>query len=158
MGVSTDAVIFYGILLDKDDCECQFNDNEGDYEEDYAKKKGWVENDGGLYDEKGEYALDKDSPEGKKAEKIWDKNRAELSKITEDCDVEIGMHCSGDYPMHYVGIKESETFARRGYPVQIDATNLSIETDWVDKLKDYCKTMGIKYKKPSWHLVSWWSG
>ncbi len=165
MGVSTNATIFYGILLDSEEgkdyfgsegyCDCPMHDID-DVEEEYAKKKGWVENNGGLFNEAGEYALDKESPEGKKAEKICHKNWRAKSKITDDCPVELGYHCSGDYPMHYVGIKESLIMARRGYPVEIDATDLSIEADWVDKLKDYCKTMGIKYEKPGWHLVSYW--
>ena len=156
MGVSTNAVIFYGILIDEDGCECQFNDVE-DINEHYAKKIGWVSDDGGLFTD-GNYTLFDNQADEKKARKIWEKNRDELHKITGDCDVELAYHCSGEYPMHYVGVKESETFARRGYPVQLDEETLNIEPDWADKLKDYCKIMDIEYKEPSWHLVSYWDG
>lgn len=155
MGQSTDATIFYGILLDTDGCECIFNELE-DIDERYGNSQGWVENNGGYFDKAGMYADFDNEQIREKARRVYKDNRDALNKITEKCQVSIGQHCSGDYPMHYVEIKQSVKRARRGYPMKIVTADVQEKKIWDTQLNDYCKAMGLKYKKPSWCLVSYW--
>lgn len=140
MSVSTNAILFYGIDLGEDlDIDeiarnCGLDPDDEDYEfntlDDFYLKKIGIE--------RGE---DEDYVEWKK--------RKELA-LNGVCD---GRHCSGDYPMYYVSIG-SHYEAYRGHPTEV--TNLEINSDWDDKIKTYCETIGIPFSKPKWLLASYW--
>lgn len=140
MSTSTDAILFYGIDLGEDlDIDeiarnCGFDPDDEDYEFDtldnfYLKKIG-------IY--RGE-----------------DENYVEWGKRKELAlnGVGDGRHCSGYYPMHYISIG-THYEAYRGHPTEV--TNLGINSDWDDKIKKYCETIGIPFSKPKWILASYW--
>lgn len=159
MGTSTDAILFWGIVFDEDKPEIAdvFKDDDKDFEEIYAAKKGWKE-DSGYFTPAGEYAHLNDPKKHDEARKVWRKHLAELEKINSACPAEIGTHCSGEYPMYYVCIKETEKTAHRGYAVDLYSDSLHEKQIWLEQLKEYCEVMGIslKGKRIGWHLVSYW--
>lgn len=130
MSISSDGILFYGFLIDEDkqeELERLFD-----------------------YDETGI-----EEPEEYYAMKVLNKGKVsyeEYSELDKKEPCEIGMHCSYDYPMYYVGIKESELRAWRGYPKKIES--FDINKKWNQQIKDFCKIMGIEYQEPDWYLAS----
>lgn len=152
MGVSTDAILFWGYCLDGDgvypwNAEADDDGDEADAdldpEERYALAVGV----------KPPIAEWNDKDEKIKADyhRFWDEKRKAAAKSR--CTV--GYHCSDECSMYYVAIKKSETKAHRGYPKNIKS--LEVGDDWEQKLRAYCEVMGIKTRqKPKWWLVSYW--
>lgn len=145
MGVSTDGILFYGILLDEDiDYKFQnyydedtSEDIEVDWEEYYAKQVGVIP-------PKEEY----DDTNPGDYQKFWKESREAVA----ESHCEIGVHCSFDYPMYYVAVKEFRN--SRGFSTEI--SDLSVTYNLVEKLKSFCKIMEIEYQDPKWYLVSVW--
>lgn len=117
MGISTDAVLFYGYHLPED-----------------------VEIDEEIHE-------------------LWGKEHKVL----------VGTHCSGEAPMYYVYIVESEQTARMGYPKQIhrELINSLLTEVWNGYLLEFAAKHEIplpntevdEYSKTSeigWWLVSYW--
>jgi hypothetical protein len=146
MGQSTDGILFYGIAYD-DDLELpweaeEFEGEELDWEDWYAVQAG-VERPTIPYEESE-----------KVHEIYWDQKRNAL----EDQPIEIGTHCSCEYPMVYIAPKAINLSASRGYPLELDLVNLqSRVTPEVDaQIKTFCELMGLPYSKPKWWLASLW--
>lgn len=133
MGVSTNAILFYGLLLPGGD------DDEGDIDSAVAIED-WI-------DEWQEEYL-------KRKNLDWKNDYSIQSTMMEDCPVEIGWHCSGDYPMHYLSPKDAGKSASRGYPEVVDS--LEVKPEWDGQIKEFCEVMGIRYSQPKWYLVSYW--
>jgi hypothetical protein len=156
MGQSTDAILFYGYCWDEEEVEIwedgQKNEDgeDEDAEERYARMSG-VERPTAEYPERDDSSV---SAEGVRAafSAYWDKKRA----INKAVGVEVGHHCSGEYPIPFVAVTGSLLRATRGYPEKV--TSLSVGDDWDAKLGAYCALMGIKpsQEKPGWWLVSMW--
>jgi len=139
MGVSTNAILFYGIAYD-DDVEMPWEDEIMDPEDFYARARG-------AKIPTVEYEMDK-----RAHERFWDERR----KLMRASGVEIGRHCSDRYPMLYLATRETEITAYRGFPKTVDPKGLVPPKDADKKLKDFCETMGLPYRQPEWTLVSYW--
>src|SRR5690348_17218215 len=116
MGVSTNAVLFYGILLQEDDFEDGYPwdaDDDCDTDDYIAHRLG------SLVDPT-------DWSRANQAE--VDAYFAAKNAILATTPVRIGIHCSYDYPMYYIYIEESETTAYRGFPESISA--LTVDPAW----------------------------
>jgi hypothetical protein len=82
----------------------------------------------------------------------------------KESPIEIGTHCSAEYEIPYMFVKESESTARRGYPVQIDPDNVASMTsgkcsDWNKQLDQFIEDNDIDLtatEGPGWFLVSYW--
>ena len=99
-----------------------------------------------------------------------DKNKDRLDKFYKDKkdflkklqqDVELGRHCSGDYPMYYISIEEAHHQAGRGYPTELAPEDLVVSVEkraeWDARLKAFCEMAGIEIpEKFGWFLVSYW--
>jgi hypothetical protein len=140
MGVSTDAILFWGAHHEEDE-EWPFEDY--DPEEFLLEKLG-------LCSPAEEY--DPESPYiKKKYESFWANSRETL----EDFGVGFDTHCSGDYPIPYVYVSESRTLASRGYPASI--TSLEVKPEWEAKLRRFYDLVGKPYpENVGWWLVSYW--
>ena len=152
MGVSTDAILFYGIAYDDNENTFDLEIENGEWEDLLLSKVGMAD-DSGLFNKEGDYAM----PEGKErkaAEKKRDDWHEKKTKYLDSLGVEVGIHCSIDYPMYRVVVCESEIRVPRGYIEHVTA--LDVGEDWDDKIKYFCKLLGVKYKKPQWNLVSFW--
>ncbi len=68
------------------------------------------------------------------------------------CSVSGHGHC--DYLTLYVSVKGK--CARRGYPEKLSKDFFDVSQEEIEKLKRFCKVLGIKWQEPSWHLASYW--
>jgi hypothetical protein len=157
MGVSTDAILFWGIVSDEeghpwlkhqpeddeddddDDSDDDSDDDEFDWEEVYAEAMG---------------VPCPDAEYGDDTKPIYQAYWKRKREIIEASGCTFGSHCSGDCPMDYVAVVESETTARRGYPEEI--TSLEVKPDWEPKLREFCEKLNIPWGEPKWWLVSYW--
>ena len=140
MGVSTDAILCWGIHLP----------DEEDREDDVIPP--WVDGDmDGVLCEK--MSGPKPPPESKTDDdrKAYWKTRSDFLK---GINVEVFSHCSGDYPMYIIAITESKTVASRGYPETIKSLRHGMK--WDQQLRAVCDVLGIKWEPPKWILCSDW--
>jgi hypothetical protein len=138
MSTSTDAILFYGIQYE-DGTEFTWYEQYDSVDEWYAEKMG-------LPVPRGEY-------DEREYEKYLKARRPILAKM----GVEVGYHCSAEYPMTYIAITGTETIASRGYPEEIDPKKM-IEPppDQIQKLRDFIELAGLEWAEPRWWLVSYW--
>lgn len=132
MGTSTNGILLYGFSLEEEDSKpWNIMDSSGEPYEDY------------------EEALDT-------VLGTTDKEWKERSEAREALGVDLELHCSYDYSMYMVAIKETVVTAYRGSPVKV-ATRPP-EEDWDKKLRVFCKLLKINIKglKPAWWLCSLW--
>lgn len=150
MGVSTDGLLFLGILIDEES-ECPWEDEKDEdgetgtwysWEDHYARLKGCPKPD-----------VPYDTPKNKALHSAyWDAKR----KILEACAVEMDTHCSGEYPLWYVALKRLRWSASRGSPDSFEVLPVATDEDRA-AVVEFCKLMDIKCEeKPQWHLASYW--
>jgi len=147
MGTSTDAYLYYGFSLDEGELEeiCEKDTGKDYFEDDFEE---WLCGKIG-----GPSRLDVEY-EGNEA--VYEKYLDEKREFMEALDVEIKSHCSCDYPIYFVHIKESYSWAWRGEPhrfgTQLPVTN----PGWDEKIKEFCKKLYIPFREPGWELASMW--
>jgi hypothetical protein len=167
MGVSTNAILFYGYCWTKETSRPWEIGSDGDaadtddgWEERYARAKGCVPPRDKFPDRVAAdgYSTPTDYSGAEQAiidqhETYWGEQR----KIVEAATCCIDTHCSGECPMPYVAVKVSRTIARRGYMKEI--TLLAVNPTWDEALAEFCASMGIKTAglKAAWWLVSDWN-
>lgn len=172
MGVSTDAILFYGYCWHEEGASIYGERGESDADDDDDGDRYWPErvlaNRGvkNPYDDfpKEIEAIRNYDEKRRKGDEWFAANRPSLDawyKAKRDVEIEfgcsIGQHCSGDYPMPYVFVNASITRAARGYPKEI--TSLSVGDDWNEKLAKFVAELGIvppEGQEPKWWLVSYW--
>ncbi|GAG29168.1 unnamed protein product, partial [marine sediment metagenome] len=74
------------------------------------------------------------------------------------------MHCSYDYPMFIIAVKETDTTSSRGCPAKIDPESMVVTEDQKKKVVDFCTKYcqpQDEYSKlpelePHWYLTSLW--
>lgn len=170
MGVSTDAILFYGYCWDDEDHSLwktdDANDDDDDgWEERLARAKGCLppttpfpERTVEPTRENGWSSTPKDYDAAEQA--IIDQYSAywrAKGKIVAASPCLVDTHCSASCPMPYVAVRKSVTVSRRGYPSKI--TSVDVDPAWDAALAEFCETLRIKIgnKKPAWWLVSDWS-
>ncbi len=161
MGVSTDAILFYGYCWSEEGVELTPKDKE--WEEAVLRSRGVV-NPWDAYPPENERLP---YPQNRTAADAWSaEHRAELDAwydakeaVRTEFGCEIGRHCSGEYSMPFVCVSASEHRARRGYPIQVDA--LTVGDGWDEQLAKFMAAVGISKPDgqdgPRWWLVSYWS-
>lgn len=148
MGVSTDAMLFFGFEL-----------------EDYQIPAG-LEAEGcmDLYDvvEKWNKAHKPPCPEGDDYQspefKAW-RTACEEWERTAPAYVVQGAHCCMEEPVNFVCVGRLYRSASRGYPERIDMRLLtSFTAEDLNQLTLFCKFAGIPWPEDGvgWHLASWW--
>ena len=160
MGVSTDAILFYGIQYDDGESIISDENNEeyenrlkDDWEDVVTEKLGIVDT-SGLFDAKGEYAVS-EGEERRKREAKWNEYIDRKHGALEKLKAEIGVHCSYDYPMYYLASKKSMRIANRGNPIELGG-DVTAMIEWDAEIKEFCDKFGLKFKKPQWILCSLW--
>lgn len=73
---------------------------------------------------------------------------------THGCEVD--SHCSGDFPVYFVAVKDSRKTAHRGFPKELAPNALEIKPEWDALLRAFCKEAGIEWQEPGWVLASYW--
>ena len=156
MGISSDAMICYGVMLMEDE-QFPWDDKkwEGELEEWWAYEVCGYKNPFELYDENGEY-LTAEAPSESKIDEYY------LSKFNfmkqNKSPVVLVTHCSYDYPMYILAMPGTVSTAIRGYPVELDPLKLfesddEAEKKLVDFYEKYCKGQ-MESEEPSWLLFS----
>jgi len=166
MGVSTNAILFYGYSWDEEDNDRPWTIGvELDDLEDivYGDDDDGDDDDGdGYYDPEHHWearyaaALGCPPPAADADAEARTAYRARRKTLVDASPCEVDVHCMNSCPMAYVAVKDSVTVARRGYPQTIEA--LTINPAWPGQLQRFCQTLGISTagKLPSWQLVSFW--
>jgi hypothetical protein len=156
MGQSTNAVLFYGFTYEDEVSLNEMTGNEDsgdDWEGYYCRKLGIPES---------VWPLDSNGNQRRREQlteeeyNTWSAARDVESKATKDCLVEISNHCSGDYGIPYVHVKEAEITVYRGSNKEITLDMLKINPEWDQQIKKFCEIMGIEFKPCGWRLVSYW--
>lgn len=153
MGVSTDAILFYGYVWEDEYELFDDPDGESDWAAIIAKKRGhkdpWVDHPGG------------------RAQGWVDAHRAELDAwsaarkaIEEEYGVEISRHGSDQWAVPIIQIADVGFRAGRGYPKGITAGDLRTDPGWDAKLSKFINDLGIDIAEarpgPGWFIASWW--
>lgn len=141
MGTSTDGILFYGFSVGEDENAeiIRGMDGNGEYvvgseDEEPDEDAIWAHH----------FKLD---PDPDKVEKVW--------RHKEKHVIQIGTHCSYDYPMYYVAIRKSVLSASRGTPEKVDT--LEIGKDWDKQLKEFCDLWELEPPNEfGWYLCSLW--
>ena len=187
MGVSTNAILFYGYCWDdeahspwevdqtdddndedddeEDDDESDNEEDENDWEARYARLKGCLPPSTPFPErtvtptrQNNYSSTPTDYTAAEKA--IIEQHKAYWEakrKIIEDAPCVVDSHCMASCPMPYVAVKTSVVVSNRGYPSVI--TSIAVDPTWDAALAEFCKALEIKIgkKKPGWWLVSDWS-
>jgi hypothetical protein len=138
MGLSSDAILFYGLELgedspfigqDVDDIETSWNNEHGCPEP-------------------------PDSKDYRGAEwKAWRKEKDEWEKTGNG--IRVGCHCCDGDPIEYVTLMAHEYTAFRGHAEKVDPAKLEPTQEQKDSLLEFCEKYGIDCSEPGWFLVSW---
>lgn len=148
MGVSTDAILAFGVELEDEETPYEAEDEEGylpSLEEYLAKRAG-------LPDPYDEPNYDEGDPGWlQRREAFWDAKK----KLVDEAPIEIVTHQHHEFPQYIVAIKGTVTTARRGYPQSPAMVTPSAEMR--AKARAFCEENEIKFPgDPRWLLASWW--
>jgi hypothetical protein len=159
MGVSTDAVIFFGYCWEE---EQRLIEGDEEWPTLILLKRGeknpWGDYPKGLDDlpfAESRAAGDKWSKANRAALDAW---RAKRDAVEKEFGVEVGQHCSDSCSMPYLEIVSAGFMARRGYPEELDVSKLTEKPEWTAMLDRWLAELGIEkpQDRPRWWLVSWW--
>ena len=150
MGVSTDAILVYGIDLEatgycEESEEPEFFEDEDEYDFDAVLMR-----DAGLAP--WGYHEDEDKREDYKA------YSARRKQAQEQAGVELITHCSGEYPMYILAIAGTAKSASRGTALEITKDDLLMnQLAGLERLRAFCELHDIPWAEPRWLLCSYWS-
>ena len=153
MGISTDAILFYGYCWDEE--TNLFGEGEERYQEwehIILKKRGFS-SPWDSYPVK-DAAIKKWKEDNKTATDEWNRWKNNLKE--EFGGVDIYHHCSAEYTIPYITASRIE--AHRGYPKEITPHLLGRIVGWDDSLDKFLDALDIPkpHSVPKWWLVSYW--
>lgn len=131
MGVSTDGILVFGFEVGEEDERPDFLEGVEDFDE-------YVDRESGL-------------PEWGEHGHSFEDQRAFRDKYP----VDLITHCSYDYPMHILAVRGTKRRASRGYPLEIDPTDLNVPSEKLEAFKNWAAERGIQ-GEPKWLLCSLW--
>lgn len=137
MGQSATATLFYGYLIDEEDPFLEDFDME-EWDELYAEKKG-------VAPPSDEYSSGSES--------LYRAYWKDCNTLIDDEVCTIETHCSTDYPMYYVAIKESMISAGRGLPSVV--SDLEVDGMWAHDLVIFSEVLDLPFAPSQWYLVSY---
>lgn len=149
MGMSTDATISYGVMLDED-YEFPWADFD-DIDNWWASIRGYkppFE----LFDADGNYLNGVEPSDGKVSE--YFAHRREWETLNP-LPVDLVNYCSGDYEMYILAVPGSTTTASRGYPKDVTDADLSMIPEGTETLRQFCEEFGFP-SEFKWWLSSYW--
>lgn len=173
MGVSTNAVLFYGYCWDEP-CDL-FNgalscgdDDEIEWTEAILRRRGLVNPWDAMPPDLNRYLPGEGYAQKDARTRAWtDAHREELDgwalarqQVETEFGVSVGRHCSSDHSIPYLTIDadDAKTTVYRGYPKQLAAHMLTALPEWAERLKRFAQEFNIKLPQPEpgWWLVSYW--
>lgn len=142
MGTSTDGILCYGFHLT-------------DEEDDYAEVE-WLKEHDGDFEEFCAHLAGLEQPEHHDYKRDWPEYWKAKREAHAALNVDMVQHCSCDYGMYILAVKDSVHGASRGYPKKL-GQKIDAMPGWVTSLRDFCERINIPYKDPEWILCSYWS-
>ena len=154
MGVSTDGQICFGIAFE-DEMEFPWDSDEydGDIEGWWICAVNEYRSPFEIYNSDGEY-LGGIKPSDERINEHYRAKR--VFKNAHPLPVELVHHCSGDYPMYILAIPRTVKKASRGYPEEINPSEMVVTQDECNLLIEFCEIHGIEAEAPRWWLTSMW--
>lgn len=159
MGVSTNALLFYGYAWDEDVILVHLDNSEEreDWAELLARQRGIANPWDG-------YPHDAPRP----VQQAWKiENRAAMEArwaakkaIEAEYAVSIGHYGSASWRCPFIYVKSTLTEARRGCPQDVTTMALGRNAGWDAELKRFLADTGISARDaegPGWFLTSWWN-
>lgn len=166
MGVSADAILFYGYCWNKEhELFLDGVGNAGYWGEVVARKRGHVDPHDAFPKKEFENlpfevmckAVENWRKANREAMDSWCKAK---SAIEKEFGVEVGQHCSDKCSVPYVAVAASRTTARRGYPVDMSEKGMVTLAEWDGMLDRWFHETGAEKPEgqnvPRWWLVSYW--
>lgn len=152
MGVSTDAILCYGISFEED---TQFPWDEYEFEDWwYYNRLGFSPTEE-IYDEYGEY-LEGIAEGDPRISKYYQEKR-DFKQLQPECPYELVTHCYHDEPMYILALARTVLTANRGRPQQFDPSELVVTEVAKQALVDLCIDYEIEaLAEPAWYLSSYW--
>ena len=174
MGVSTDAILFWGYCWAEErsdlpgasiyrDAKPRDEDKEEEEEED--EEEEWPERllvargIANPYTDAPAFEPDWSAYRAKNAARFEAWHQAQ-SHIRAEFGCDIGSHAHIDYSMPYVCVDASYVVAQRGCPEPIDAQRMRVGDDWPERLRAFIEALDIvppEGQEPGWWLVSYWA-
>lgn len=162
MGVSTNAILFYGFCWDEEvDLFPGDEDGTSEWEDAIARKRGakspWD-------DFPGEYRTLPYSEQRRRTDAWVAGHRKEIDAwsaarraVKNDYGVDVGYHCSGECPMPYLYVVESRLVVHRGHPHALERWPAA-GWEWDEMLARFAADLGIELPAggPKWWLCSYW--
>lgn len=155
MSVSTDGQICFGILFEEDTEFPWDIEHDGDIEAWWRSVNGY-EPPFELYTSEGGY-VNGVKPSADKITEYYAIQRKFMEE--HPLPVEVVNYCSGDYPMYILAIPQSYKRNSRGYPEEIDFTQLMECEKYKEELINFCTNFDIiegADADPKWYLSSYW--
>lgn len=140
MGQSTNAYLAFGIDLGEDvEWPNALSDGEDypDLDAYIAKKAGLVEPTNTRYQD----------PE-------WHAYFLAKEAAAKAFPLELESHCSGDYPMWVLCLRNTLQMASRGETVAVKMRE--IHPDEIALMKAFCEEHGLAWSEPDWLIFSYW--
>lgn len=167
MGVSTDAILAYGVNFGEDPEELPwYQDGENDFDDWLYTIDGvssdalWAEYN--LWLETADPEIVRSSERVALYERLhpeWrdalDANYNAQKEAQEACPIELVRHCSGDDPMYIVAVKDSVFTANRVSALVVGVEDLLIPNRIFEAF-NFCEEYGIPFEDPQWLLCSMW--
>lgn len=157
MGTNYSAIIFYGF------CWTDLNEavSEMEWAERIAISRGITAPD---YSDYPTIPFDTAYENARALRKAWEAAHPEVdvyhktvAAIHTEFGVDIGWHCSIDYAIPYIYIKESEQTSWSGDAHEFDPTTLVVDATWVARLARFIEINNIDLEDasgPGWFLVT----
>lgn len=155
MGTSTNAYLYYGFdFYDPDEHEeNEVVHGEESWDDLYMTKIG-KGNDSRLYEDEL-YKRPANDPERmaeeKKRDAYWERKKEEIQKLG---GIMIDSHCHHEHSVYFVCAEFVS--ASRGNPVEVPDPLPTPDKDKIERMREFCKIMGIEWQEPSWRLASYW--
>ena len=158
MGVSNNAYLAFGVDLGED----AFQDEDFDLE-DFLLKRAEVNDPYTGYPPEIDQApypdRDRLYNEWKATQPNWDERVKtyfeQRDALIKACPVEIIIHCSYDYPMYILALRDTDVSAARGYPKVIDPAALKVDPARIEEAKEFCKDADLPaFDDPQWLIFS----
>lgn len=155
MGMHVKAYLIYGFKIydpeddDLEQLQFAFDLTEDLWDDAYARSTGLID-ESQYFTEQGEYTYKKGSKEFKVASKLYDQYWNKKYKLTKNLGIEIAIYGHCDYPIYYIQCKEisSDTSS------EVKVKDLRVSNKRIQKMKQICEVLNIKWQTPQWHLVA----
>lgn len=163
MGVSTNAILFYGYFWENEESIDDIlgkpeNISDLEFEENYPPEvfRDLCYKVRGQKRPESWERPDWDSLSKDEQSQIWDEQKKADADVTFGTEMDI--HCSSSFPLLYLAVSESHISARRGYPACVNSRVCADTSEWDKRLDQIVETMSIDVegRERGWHIASFW--